>query len=134
MSWYEIQGLFFGLLVSSLLKIAIKICPIFLGYSQLYIERILGFQKSPPSCHVTIQSWHDHFINPTWQQTKPSIVARYSFLRATNFPVLNPLSHVQILCHDLLSTWHDFSLLEIFHLLLSFFSLSFCSCFGLISP
>ena len=111
MSWYEIQGLFFGLLVSSMLKIAIKFGTLILDCSQLYIERILGFQKSPPSCHVTIQSWHNHFINPTWQQTKPFIVARYTNLRATLFPVTIPLSHVHQSCHELSSTWHDASLL-----------------------
>jgi len=46
MSWYEIQGLFFGLPVPSMLKIAIIIGPLILGRKWLYIEIILGFQKA----------------------------------------------------------------------------------------
>jgi hypothetical protein len=46
MSWYEIQGLFFSLLLSSMLKIAIIIGTLILGHSWIYIERILGFQKA----------------------------------------------------------------------------------------
>ena len=69
------------------------------------------------------QSWHDHFINPTWQQTKPSIVARYKSLRATKFPVMVPLSYIHQSCHELSSTWHDASLLGNFSTLFtSFFS------------
>ena len=134
MSWYEIQGLFFGLLLSSMLKIAVIISTLILGCNWLYIERILGFQKSSSTCHFTIQSWHDHFINPTWQQTKPSIVARYTSLRATKFPVLNPWSPIHISCHELPSTWHDSSLLGIFLSFYQFLLLGSCSCFDLISP
>ena len=47
MSWYEIQGLFFGLLVSSMLKTAVIIGTLILGRNWLYIERTLGFQKKP---------------------------------------------------------------------------------------
>jgi len=134
MSWYEIQGLFFGLLVSSMLKIAIIIGTLILGRNWLYIERILGFQKAHKLCHFSIQSWHDQFINPTWQQTEPSIVARYTNLRATKFPMTNPLSHVHQSCHEMSSTWHDASLLEIFLSFHQFLLLSFCSYFSLISP
>jgi len=121
MSRYEIQGLFFGLLVSSMLKIAVIINTLILGCSWLYIERILGFQKSPSSCHVTILLWHNHFINPTWQQTKLaswhvthpfvprnfqcSILCPTFTYRATNY-----LQHGTIL-HSL----------EFFHLFINFF-------------
>jgi len=134
MSWYEIQNLFFGLLVSSMLKIAVIIDTLILGRIWLYIERILGFQKSPSSCHVTRQSWHDHFITPTWQRTKPSIVARYSNHHATKFPELKPFSHVHILCHEPVPTWHDRSLLGIFLSFHQFLLLGFCSCLDIISP
>ena len=134
MSWYEIQGLFFNLLVSSMLKILIIIRTIILGRSWLYIERILGFQKAHKSCHVTIQSWHDQFINPTWQQTKTSIVARYTNLRATKFTEAIPLSHVHQSCHEMSSTWHDASLLEIFLSFYQILLLSSCSRSSLISP
>ena len=134
MSWYEIQGLFFNLLVSSMLKILIIIRTIILGRSWLYIEKFLGFQKAHKLCHVTIQSWQEQFINPTWQQTKLGIVARYTNLRATKITVTNPLSHIHQSCHEMSSTWHDASLLDIF---LSFHQIllsSSCSYFSLISP
>ena len=89
MSWYEIQGLSFGLLMSSMLKIVLPPAnPNPWPHLALY-RKILRVPESPSSCHDTVQSWHDSIIKPTWQQTKPSIVARCNLLRATKFPVLN---------------------------------------------
>jgi len=125
MSWYEIQGLFFGLLVLPMHKIAVKNRFSKPCLHLAFIDTKLGFQKSPSSCHVTRQSWHDYFINPTWQQAKPSIVARFTNYRATNFPVIDPLSHVRISCHEPIPTWHDFFiiLLQLPSVLLSIFDL-----------
>ena len=90
--------------------------------------------ERPSSCHVTRQSWHDHFINLTWQQIHQTIVARFVVHRATKFPERISEFHILATCHNPFSTWHNSSLLGKFLSFHQFLLFGSCSCFDLISP
>jgi len=115
-------------------KSQIIISTLILASNWLFIERILGFQKSPSSCHVTSWSWRDGFINPTWQQTKPSIVAHCILLRDMKFPEADPLSHAPQWCHEIPKLGTMLHSWAIFLLFFKFLLLRYYSYFGLISP
>jgi len=71
-----------------------------------FIDKELGFQRSPPSCHVWRPSWHDFLINPTWQQIYSTIVARYTSIMPRFFQHLQVNSTLQTR-HNSGRSWHD---------------------------